>query len=319
MSKNYERDEREEYWRRPQQNREPQERWSGSGREDDYSWGAQGQEGRDWRRNEEYERRRWQEMKSRERGEGERGGWEGGRGRQWGNEDYDYGRERHYGTQSRNWPGGRGESQARGWEGGQQNWGMGRQGWQGGGEWQGRDWEGEYGNDQPYGRDFGRDWDERTGGMSRGQFGGRGGMMGTRNREGQWEGGWNRGRDRGMEGQWEGGWNRGRDRGMEGQYAGRGPRAYKRSDHRIEEDINERLTQHSMIDASDIEVTVQNGEVTLRGHVDHREAKRLAEDIAENIFGVKDVNNQIKVKQRGEGEEGRHEGDTSGKRERKAS
>ena len=117
MSKNYERDEREEYWRRPQQNRESQERWSGSGREDDYGWGAQGQEGRDWRRNEEYERRRWQEMRGREGGEGERGGWEGGRGRQWGNEDYDYGRERHYGTQGRNWPGGRGESN-RGWEGG---------------------------------------------------------------------------------------------------------------------------------------------------------------------------------------------------------
>jgi len=46
MAKNYERDEREEYWRRPQQNRESQERWSTSGREDDYGWGTQGQEGR---------------------------------------------------------------------------------------------------------------------------------------------------------------------------------------------------------------------------------------------------------------------------------
>ena len=301
MAKNYERDEREEYWRRPQQNRESQERWSGSGREDDYGWGAQGQEGRDWRRNEEYERRRWQEMRGRERGQGERGGWEGGRGRQWENEDYDYGRERNYGMQGRNWPS-RGEWN-RGWEGGQQNWGMGRPGWQGGGEWQGRGWERDYENDQPYGRDFGGDWDERAGGMSRENFGGRGGMMGTRSRQGQWEGGW----------------NQGRDRGMEGSFTGRGPRSYKRSDNRIEEDINERLTQHSMIDASDIEVTVQNGEVILRGHVDHREAKRLAEDIAESVFGVKDINNQIKVRQRGEGEEGRHEGETSGKRERKAS
>jgi hypothetical protein len=310
MSKNYERDEREEYWRRPQQNRESQERWSGSGREDDYGWGAQqGQEGRDWRRNEEYERRRWQEMKGRDRGEGEYGGWEGGRGRQWGNEDYDYGRERHYGTQGRNWPGSRGESN-RGWEGGQRNWGIGRQGWQGGGEWQGRGWEPDYGNDQPYGRDFGREWDERSGGMSR-EYYGRGGMTGMRGgREDQWEGGWNQGMGRGQ----------GRhDRGMESSHTGRGPRSYKRSDNRIEEDINERLTQHSMLDATDIEVNVQNGEVTLRGHVDHREAKRLAEDIVENVFGVKDVNNQIKVRQRGEGEEGKHEGETSGKRERKAS
>ena len=107
-------------------------------------------------------------------------------------------------------------------------------------------------------------------------------------------------------------------RGREGQYAGRGPRGYKRSDNRIEEDINERLTEHPMIDASDVEVSVQNGEVTLRGHVDHREAKRIAEDIAESVFGVKEVNNQIKVKQRGESEETKHETETSGK-QRKAS
>src|SRR5437016_5662620 len=113
MSKNYERDEREEYWRRPQQNRESQERWSGSG------------------------------------------------------------------------------------------------------------WEDDYGNDQPYGRDFGRDWDERTGGMSRENFGGRGGMMGMRSRESQWEGGWNQGMGRGQGHH---------DRGMEGSYTGRGPRSYKRSD-----------------------------------------------------------------------------------------
>jgi len=73
-----------------------------------------------------------------------------------------------------------------------------------------------------------------------------------------------------------------------------------------------------MIDASDVEVSVQNGEVTLRGHVDHREAKRIAEDIAESVFGVKEVNNQIKVKQRGESEETKHETETSGK-QRKAS
>src|SRR5439155_14799057 len=113
----------------------------------------------DWRRNEEYERRRWQEMRGRERGQGERGGWEGGRGRQWENEGYDYGRERNYGMQGRNWPS-RGEWN-RGWEGGQQNWGMGRPGWQGGGEWQGRGWERDIENDQPYGGDFGGDCDER--------------------------------------------------------------------------------------------------------------------------------------------------------------
>ena len=99
---------------------------------------------------------------------------------------------------------------------------------------------------------------------------------------------------------WMQGWHEAMHR--EGPYTGRGPRGYKRSDSRIEEDINDRLTQHGMIDASDIEVSVQDGEVTLRGVVEHREAKWLAEEIAESVFGVKEVNNQIKVKQRGEAE-----------------
>jgi osmotically-inducible protein OsmY len=62
-------------------------------------------------------------------------------------------------------------------------------------------------------------------------------------------------------------------------------------------------------------VKVQNGEVTLHGHVDSREAKRMTEDVAESVFGVKEVSNQIKIKSRGESSE-----DTSGKqRDRKAS
>ena len=105
--------------------------------------------------------------------------------------------------------------------------------------------------------------------------------------------------------------------GQEGQHAGRGPRSYKRSDSRIEEDINDRLTQHGLIDATDIEVSVQNGEVTLRGHVENRQAKRLAEDIAESVFGIKDVNNQIKVRQK-EWDENKQENETPGK-QRKAS
>jgi osmotically-inducible protein OsmY len=104
----------------------------------------------------------------------------------------------------------------------------------------------------------------------------------------------------------------------EGQYVGRGPRGYKRSDDRIEEDINERLTQHGTIDATDIEVSVQNAEVTLRGTVDSRQAKRLAEDIADAVSGVKEVVNQIKIKQQGHSGESKQETETTGK-QRKAS
>src|SRR5688572_4385571 len=37
-----------------------------------------------------------------------------------------------------------------------------------------------------------------------------------------------------------------------GNFSGRGPRNYKRSDERIQEDINEQLTRHPMIDATEI-------------------------------------------------------------------
>ena len=56
------------------------------------------------------------------------------------------------------------------------------------------------------------------------------------------------------------------------------------------------LARHPEIDATDIEVRVNAGEVTLTGTVNERRAKRAAEDVAEEVFGVKDVENKIKVK-----------------------
>jgi osmotically-inducible protein OsmY len=78
-------------------------------------------------------------------------------------------------------------------------------------------------------------------------------------------------------------------------YTGRGPRNYQRSDERIREDINDALTGNPDIDASDIEVVVTDGDVVLIGVVDSRDAKRLAEDIAEQTSGVRDVQNQVRV------------------------
>jgi hypothetical protein len=80
-------------------------------------------------------------------------------------------------------------------------------------------------------------------------------------------------------------------------YLGRGPRGYRRTDERIREDINDRLTWHPDIDASDIDVRVETGEVTLTGVVEDRRAKRLAEDIVEAVYGVDDVHNQLKIRQ----------------------
>jgi osmotically-inducible protein OsmY len=83
----------------------------------------------------------------------------------------------------------------------------------------------------------------------------------------------------------------------QGQHRGRGPRNYKRSDERIKEDINDRLTDHDYLDASDIDVEVNNGDVILTGKVDSRSAKRLAEDVAEEVTGVGNVENRIRVQQ----------------------
>src|SRR5687768_9699859 len=58
-----------------------------------------------------------------------------------------------------------------------------------------------------------------------------------------------------------------------GQFRGRGPRGYQRSDDRIREDVCERLSDDPQIDASNMEVTVKTGEVTLSGTVSSREDK----------------------------------------------
>lgn len=80
-----------------------------------------------------------------------------------------------------------------------------------------------------------------------------------------------------------------------GPHIGHGPRGYQRSDERIKEDVCERLAQHGRIDARNIDVTVENGEVTLRGSVDSRETKRLAEDAVESVSGVRDVRNELRA------------------------
>jgi osmotically-inducible protein OsmY len=85
------------------------------------------------------------------------------------------------------------------------------------------------------------------------------------------------------------------DEVRKGMYVGRGPRGYQRSEERIREDINDRLTEDWYVDASDIEVTVNNGMVTLTGLVNSREEKRRAEDIVESVSGVSDVSNQLRI------------------------
>jgi osmotically-inducible protein OsmY len=79
-------------------------------------------------------------------------------------------------------------------------------------------------------------------------------------------------------------------------YTGRGPRGYHRTDDRIREDVCDRLTDEPRVDASDIEIQVDNGEVTLAGSVRTREEKRFTEDVVERVSGVREVNNSLKVR-----------------------
>lgn len=82
-------------------------------------------------------------------------------------------------------------------------------------------------------------------------------------------------------------------------YRGVGPRNYTRSDERIREDLNERLTDAHDIDASMLTVEVNNGVATLTGTVDERWMKHRAEDIADGCTGVRDVRNNIQVQSSG--------------------
>ena len=74
----------------------------------------------------------------------------------------------------------------------------------------------------------------------------------------------------------------------------RGPRGYKRSDERIRDDIHDRLMRNSGVDASEVDVKVQNGEVTLTGTCQHRDDKRRIEDIVDDVLGVTEIHNQIR-------------------------
>jgi osmotically-inducible protein OsmY len=155
-----------------------------------------------------------------------------------------------------------------------------------GDEWSRRDYGGRgYGRD--YGRDYasrdyGSDWDRRDAGSE----------WGSRD-EGE-RGWWDRTKDevRSWFGDTEAEYRRQAD------HRGRGPRGYTRSDERIREDVNDWLMEDRYIDASDIEVTVVAGEVTLTGTVESRDTMWRAENLAADVLGVKDVHNRLRTRSR---------------------
>ena len=109
--------------------------------------------------------------------------------------------------------------------------------------------------------------------------------------------------------------------GTGGRFRGHGPRNYKRADSRIQEDLCERLTDDPDVDASDIEVSVSDGTVTLEGTVEQRWMKHRAEDLADSCGGVRHVENRIRVRSgsAGAGGTGGSSGGSQGQQSRQAS
>lgn len=79
-------------------------------------------------------------------------------------------------------------------------------------------------------------------------------------------------------------------------FYGKGPKNWTRSDELVREDVCEALYESYDVDASDIEVEVKEGLVTLKGSVNSRFAKKEAELCIEYLRGVVDVINELKIK-----------------------
>lgn len=77
---------------------------------------------------------------------------------------------------------------------------------------------------------------------------------------------------------------------------GKGPKGYLRSAEKIKDEACEILTRDYQLDASEIEVHFEDHNLILKGRVGSRYDKRRAEALVENIPGVQDVINQIKLK-----------------------
>jgi osmotically-inducible protein OsmY len=75
----------------------------------------------------------------------------------------------------------------------------------------------------------------------------------------------------------------------------RGERRQQRSDESLAREIQEILTEDPELEASEIEVQVEGGAVTLMGTADSSDAKLLAEELAESVAGVREVHNRLRV------------------------
>ncbi len=78
-------------------------------------------------------------------------------------------------------------------------------------------------------------------------------------------------------------------------YYGFGPKGYKRSDQKLKDEASLLLNQDPILDSSNINIEVFNNVIYLRGFVDSRKDKKRAELLIEDIFGIEDIQNQLKI------------------------
>lgn len=84
---------------------------------------------------------------------------------------------------------------------------------------------------------------------------------------------------------------------------GQAPKNYKKSDERINDDVCEQLMSRGL-DCSGVEVSVKDGVVTLTGEVCERQDKHRIEQIAADVSGVSDVENQLRMKKQTDDQSG---------------
>jgi len=82
-------------------------------------------------------------------------------------------------------------------------------------------------------------------------------------------------------------------RDIQKDHSGKGPVNYRRSDERVQDDCSDALYRCIELDASDIDVSVKDGVITLSGEVESRLDKKIAEMTVERIPGVVDVDNRL--------------------------
>lgn len=82
---------------------------------------------------------------------------------------------------------------------------------------------------------------------------------------------------------------------LEGRWVDKVPPGYRRTDSDLEADVLNELSLHTETSSLGIAVAVDGGIVRLTGSVDTEEQRRLAEEIAMRVVGVRKVENQLRA------------------------